>query len=129
MAGSFELISTIDNADVHKVDPLPTGGVTKGEVLAFGSGGGYGFVLATVGQSSISNSLDADEYAICLGAQEVEVNISGSESVTQGDLAYWDGTNVTASSTGNTLIGVFVQDATTAATKARIKFDGLASVL
>ena len=128
MAGSFELLSDLDNSRTHSVG-LPTGGVTEGEVLTPGGGNVVGFVVATVSESSLTNSLDPDEYALVTRADKVKVNTQGSESASQFDLAYWDGTIVTPESSGGTLIGFFHKDKATADTTAEIFFDGAAAVL
>lgn len=119
MAGIFELQDSLDQAKTMSVT-VPTGGVTEGEVLTAGSV--LGFVLATRIEAS-ANTIESDSYTLIFQARKVSVNIA-SEAVTQGNSAYWDGTKVTEASTGNTLIGYFLEDAAATATSVTIDFDG-----
>jgi len=124
MAGTFELLSTPDDAVTIRV-ALPTGGVTAGEVLTPGSDSIHGFVLATVNETTITNSLDPVHYTLVTKARRVEVNKDGN-AINVLDLVYWTGTAVTASPTGNTLIGYALESVGASVTKVKIYFDGWA---
>jgi hypothetical protein len=119
MAGSFELKTDLRNAMSMSVT-IPTGGVTAGEVLTVGDTLGFAFSSEDDAQVLTTEST---EYTFIFRAEKVEVN-KDSNAVTQGKIAYWDGTNVLAGSTGNKKVGRFLESATGATAKVLIDFDG-----
>lgn len=125
MAGTVELEGDTQNAISEKV-PIPTGGVTAGEVLAFGADGAIGFVASSVVEATTTTELEVSEvYTIFLKAPRALVNKDGN-AASQGDAMYWTGTAFSATaSTGNAQVGFFRADATASETTAKAYFDGL----
>lgn len=121
MAGSFELSDSLDQARTLSVS-VPTGGVTEGEVIQ--TSDVLTFVLATVEfPSTATNNLDQDEYTAVVQARKVTAN-KDSNAISQGASVFWDGTNATASSTGNDRIGYALEAALASDSTVEIYFDG-----
>ena len=124
MAGTFELSTDLDHAVVVPVN-IPTGGVTEGEVLAWGADGLYGFVMATAALTTQINTLPSTEqYSLVIQADQVTAN-KDSASIDQGSLVYWTGTAISETqSTGAVLVGYCLKAAAAAATTVEIYWNG-----
>ena len=129
MAGSFELSTDLVHARTMAI-AIPTGGVDEGEVLQINSGI-YVFVLATADPSStdIHRIPSTETYTGIVQCDQCTANHTTGATADQGTAAYWDGAGVTNASTGNTLIGYFLEDVASADTTCEIFFDGSWSLL
>lgn len=122
MAGNVELRTSVDRAQSMPVT-TPTGGVTKGEVITVGSV--HGFVFDSQGDATI-NTLEEDVYTFMFKAEKVEAD-KDAASIDQGALVYWDGVSVTASASGNQLVGVCIEAAAAGDSTVLMTWDGMAN--
>ena len=118
MAGTFELYDSRTNA--RTMDVTLSVAVTEGEIKTVGNT--IGFVFATM-STATSNTLETDTYTLVYQADKVQAN-KDNEAISQGALVYWDGAEVSASSTGGSLIGHCIEAATATDTTVMIDFDG-----
>lgn len=87
----------------------PAGGLTSGQGHVFGS-------LFAIALTDIA----AGEKGTCATTGVFSLPKASGEAFTEGAPAYWDGSKITATATGNTLIGHVVEAAATSATSARV---------
>lgn len=87
----------------------PAGGLVSGQGHLFGT-------LFAVAFADIA----AGEKGACATVGVFDLPKTTGEALTEGAPAYWDGSKVTATATGHTLIGHIVEAAASAATVARV---------
>lgn len=122
MAGIFELSDSLDQARTLTV-VIPTGGISAGDFVAVGQLNGFYF---TDGDFPTTNTIESDSVTVVYRGRQVTAT-KASVAITQGDTLYWDSGSsvVTTASTGNTIIGVALLDAATAAATVEMLFDGM----
>lgn len=97
----------------------PSGGVTSGDGVLVGNLFGVATMTAAVGVNVDLQTTDV-----------VELPKLGTDTITQGQLVYWDATNkrVTETASGNYPIGVATDAAGNGVTKVAVRLDGVATV-
>lgn len=94
------------------------------------SGGVVSGVPLMIGTLFVVPSIDAEEGEMFEGQLTGEWNFPkvAADVVTEGAAAYFDGTNVTTTATGNTLIGAFTEARENGDTEAHVRLNGIAVV-
>ncbi len=92
------------------------------------AGGVVGGVAVQIGQLLVVASGTVDEFLPFEGATEGVFTLpkNNAEAFTEGQLVYWDGTEMTTTAGINLLVGVAAEDATDVSTESRIRLDGVA---